>query len=291
MGSMGRFASVFAFLFVLAIVLVSAGCGQRFDDAGGTPPTQARLAADALTALEAEGSAHVVLDAEAGAVIGTEDTQLGVHFEGDVSSSALVGDATVAFPGARLGARLEMSKHELNVRFAGQWYHADAAGIQDALAKANEGSGPLLTELMSASGFGRVFDDLFTGQVSEGPVLDGVHTWQFEGRLDAETIVRYVKEYAHVNLSENDRQLLQKVAETSHVVLIAGQVDHLPRKVELTLVPAKGMSFDSDLMRETSGTFTLSLELSDFGKDVSFESPKDAEPLSGLFEQLFGTLG
>jgi hypothetical protein len=288
MGCMGRFASAFTFLSVLAVVLLSAGCGQRFDDLGdGTPPTEAQLASEALTALEAEGSAHVVLDTQTGTVIGTEDAQIGVHFEGDVSSSALVGDATVAFAGATLGARLEMNKHDLDVRFAGQWYHADAAGIQDALAKVNEGSGPPLTELLTASGFGRIFDDLFTGEVGEGPVLDGARTWQFEGRLDADTVARYIKEYAQDDLSESDRQLVQKVAETSNVVLVAGQADHLPRKIELTLAPPKGLSFDSDLMRETSGKFTLTLGLSDFGKDVSFETPKDAKPLSELAGQLF----
>ena len=289
---MGRFASAFAFLFMLAVVLGSAGCGQRFDDRGtGTPPSQAQLASEALAALEAEGSAHVVLDTHAGAVLGTENAQIGLHFEGDVSGSALVGDATIAFPSATLGARLEMDKHDLNVRFGGQWYHADAAGIQDALEKVNDGSGPLLSELLTAAGFGRLFHDLFTGEVGEGPVLDGVRTWQFEGRLDAETIARYVKKYAHVDLSENDRRQLDKVAETSRVVLIAGQEDHLPRKVELTFAPPKGLSFDSDLMQETSGTFTLTLELSDFGRDVSFETPKDARPLNTLFEQLFEAFG
>ena len=47
---MNRFASTFAFLFVLTVVLGSAGCGQRFDDLGaGQPPTQSAFAADALT--------------------------------------------------------------------------------------------------------------------------------------------------------------------------------------------------------------------------------------------------
>jgi hypothetical protein len=285
---MRRFASAFAFLAMLAVVLASAGCGQRFDDLGaGTPPTEAQLAADALTALEAQGSAHVVVETHAGALVGTNEMQVSARFEGDVSSSALVGDLTLGFPGGTLDAQVAMDEHSLNVRFGGQWYHADAAGIRDALAKANDSSGPLLSELMSASGFGRVFDDLFTGEITEGPVVDGVATWQFDGRLDANAVARYVKQYGQDDLSANDKQLLEKVAETSHVVLVVGQQDHLPRKAELTLEPPKGLQFDSDLMRSTSGKFTLSLELSDFGKDVSFEAPKDAKPLSQLADQLF----
>ena len=76
---MGRFASAFAFLAVLVVILGSAGCGQRFDElGGGLPPGQASFAADALTALEEAGSAHVVVDAQAGAIMGT-NAQVGIQ--------------------------------------------------------------------------------------------------------------------------------------------------------------------------------------------------------------------
>ena len=68
-GGMGRFASALAFLSVLAVVLGSAGCGDRFDQLGaGTPPTQEELATEALTALRAAESAHVVLNAQVSAI-------------------------------------------------------------------------------------------------------------------------------------------------------------------------------------------------------------------------------
>ena len=77
---MGRFASALAFLFTLALVMGSAGCGQRFDNVGaGAPPTQAALASEALTALREAGSAHVVLDAKGGSISGTK-AELGIHF-------------------------------------------------------------------------------------------------------------------------------------------------------------------------------------------------------------------
>ena len=287
---MGRFASAFAFLFVFVLVLGAAGCGQRFDNPGsGRSPTQSELASQALAALEEAGSAHVVLDAHGGTVSGT-NVELGVHFEGDVSASAIAGDGEVRFSGGTLGARVLVNEHNAYIRFMGVWYQA-GSGLGDVLAKANAAGGDLVSDLMTPERLGKRFSELFEGDVTKGPDVQGVATWEFDGRLRGETLARYVELYGHVKLTDNDRGQLQKVAEASHLVIIVGQDDHLPRKIELSLDPPKGLRFDSAEIASSDGAFSAKVELSDFGRDVSFTAPKDAKPLDALFQQLFGVMG
>jgi hypothetical protein len=286
----GRFASALAFLFTLAVVIASAGCGQRFDDLGvPQQPSQSALASDALTALKGAGSAHVVLDAKGGTFSGTT-AEVGVHFEGDVSASALVGDLEVSFPGGTMGAGVIVGEHDAYVRFMGSWYHADS-GIKDALKSAGDQNGELLLELTTPTGLGKLFTQLFEGEISQGPDLDRVATWEFAGGLRASAFADLVEEYGHVKLTEHDRALFEKVAVTSHLVVDVGREDHLPRKVELTLEPPKDLHFDSEELESSDGAFTVTLELSRFGEDVSFSAPKNARPLDELFGQLFGVMG
>jgi hypothetical protein len=283
---MGRFASALAFLFTLALVVGSAGCGQRFDNVGaGAPPTQAALASEALTALREAGSAHVVLDAKGGSISGTK-AELGVHFEGDASESSLAGDGEVRFPGGTLGARVLVDEHDAYIRFMGVWYQAES-GFADALATANAQSGDLTTP----AGLGQFFTKLFEGEVVEGPDVDGVATWEFDGSLRGDTLADHVEKYGQSKLTANDRSLFEKVAATSRLVVVVGQDDHLPRKVELTLDPPKDLHFDSQELESSDGALSATVELSDFGKDVSFTAPKGAKPLDALFEQLFGVMG
>jgi hypothetical protein len=283
-----RFASALAFVFTLAVVLVAAGCGARFDSSGGPPPTEEQLASDAYAALKDAGSAHVVLAANGGSISGT-DAQLNIHFEGDVSASAISGLGTVAFPAGALGVGLAVDEHHLYVRFMGEWYYADS-GLSDLFSKANEKGGAVLAQLSTPAGFGRFFADIVDGEVTQGPDVDGVSTWQFAGRLSADALAKYVQLGGN-ELTAGDRAQLQKVADTSHVLVVVGQEDHLPRKVELTLEPPAGLKFDSPQLQSSDGPFSLKVELSDFGKDVSFTAPKDAKPLDALAEQLFGLMG
>jgi hypothetical protein len=51
------------------------------------------------------------------------------------------------------------------------------------------------------------------------------------------------------------------------------------------------LKFDSPEIASSAGPFAVKVELSNFGKDVSFSAPKDAKPLEALFEQLFGVMG
>jgi LppX_LprAFG lipoprotein len=286
----GRFASALAFLFVLTVVLGSAGCGDRFDELGaGQPPAADALVSQALTALEDAGSAHVVIDADGGSISGT-NARLGFHFEGDVSKSALTGDAEIRFPGGTLGARVLVGDHDVYVRFAGTWYH-ESSGIADTYNKTKAKNGDLLAELTTPAGLGKRFAELVTGAIVEGPDVDGASTWKFDGRFRADAFARFIEEYGQPDLTANDRAQLEKVADASRVVFLAGRDDHLPRRIELTLDPPKDLRFDSQALQSSGGPLSLTIGLSDFGGDVSFTAPKDVKPLDALFEQFFAGIG
>ena len=152
-------------------------------------------------------------------------------------------------------------------------------------------NGELLVELTTPAGLGKLFTQLFEGDIAQGPQVGGAATWEFDGRLRAETFANLVEKYGGIELTDNDRALFDKVAATSHIVVDVGQDDALPRKLELTLNPPKDLQFDSEELESSDGAFSVTVELSDFGQDVSFSPPKDARPLDELFGQLFGVMG
>jgi hypothetical protein len=285
----GRFASALAFLCTLVVILGSAGCGQRFDELGADQaPAPADLAGDALSALAAAGSAHVVFDSNTSGLVGT-DAQFGVHFEGDISKSAVAGDAELRLPGATVGARILAGEHDFYVRFMGTWYHA-GTGIGDALAAAKKRDDDLVNDLMTVAGLRQRFDELFEGKVTEGPVIAGMDTWQFDGSFRADTFAKLTEKYDHVQLTDNDRALLVKVAAASRLTLVVGRDDHLPRRLDFKLVPPRGLAFDAGQLRTAAGSgLSIHVELSDFGTDVSFTAPNDVKPLDELVSQFFGS--
>ena len=172
----------------------------------------------------------------------------------------------------------------------GAWYH-EHTGVADALDMAGEESGELLSELTTPASLGKLFTQLFEGEIAQGPDLGGGSTWEFDGRLRAETFANLVEEYGGIELTANDRALFDKVAATSHLVVDVGQEDALPRKLELTLDPPKDLHFDSEDIESSDGAFSVTVELSDFGEDVSFSPPTSPKPLDELFGQLFGVIG
>jgi hypothetical protein len=285
-----RFISAIAFLVALVVVLGAAGCGQRFDRAPGNAPRAADLAADALQALEEKGSAHFVADLKTGPTSESESASVSVHLEGDASGQAVDAEGSVAFGAFTINGRLLVGEHAFFVQVMDQWY-GDNTGIADELQKAqHQHEGRVWDELATPEGLRRNFDQLFDGDVTEGPTIDGVPTWQFRGKLDAAGVVSFAKRLG-VALDGQEQELFAKVADASAVLLVVGQEDDLPRRLELSvhLSPEELQQLQASGYSSTDGAenFSSSLELSDFGKPVEFQPPGDAKPLDQLFEELF----
>jgi hypothetical protein len=277
-----RFLSAIAFLAALVVVLGAAGCGARFERGAGEAPAPGDLAADALAALEAEGSAHFVADVKTTLDGYSEEAPFSVHAEGDASGDALDVEGSVGVGGFSVSGHVLAADHNLFIQFMNTWY-GEHQGIADALAEAQKkrnGSSPW-QDWATSDELRKNFGELFIGTVSAGPVVDGVETWQFEGHLNAEGLARLGRRYGEATLPE----LNEKMSKASRFLLVVGRDDHLPRRAEFTvkLSPEDLKALSND----GAANFQATLELSDFGKPVEVKAPDDFKPLEALFEQLF----
>jgi hypothetical protein len=287
-----RFISAIAFAAMLVVVLGAAGCGQRFDrDAAANAPAPADLAADALSALEVAGSAHFVADVKSKAPGGAlGGPALALHFEGDASSHAIDAEGSISLGFGTLTGRILVGDHDLFIQFMDEWYR-EHHGLVDAVAEARkEQDGKLWNELATPDGLRRNFDLLFTGEVGEGAPIDGVATWQFEGRINPEGIITLAERFGEPTPPDS-AEMIRKAAPGSRFVLVVGQEDHLPRRLELSLHVSSedlGKTQANGYANVVSGEdFTSTLVLSDFGKRVEMDPPADFKPLDELFSQLF----
>jgi hypothetical protein len=288
----GRFFSALAFLVALVVVLGAAGCGQRFDR--GAAPSSGDLAADALAALEAKGSAHFVADLRSAPGAGQSPFQLAVHFEGDASRDALDADGSVSFGAGALRGRVLVGDHDFFIQFMDQWY-GEHQGLVEAMREAKKDhEGQVWDELATPEGLRRNFDRLFDGEVKEGPSIGGVSTWQFEGHFDPDGVIEFAKRF-NAQPTDRDEEMFAKVAEATKFLLVVGQDDRLPRRLELSVhLSAEDLK---EMQEGDSGAlggaenFTATLELSDFGKRVEIHPPADFKPLDEFFSQLFSGFG
>jgi hypothetical protein len=283
----GRFASAIAFLATLVVVLVAAGCGQRFDREPGNAPAPGDLAADALAALQEAGSAHFVAEATA-EEDGEPFSPMSIRVEGDASATAIDAQGSVTFGGVSLQGRVLAGEDAFFVQFGGSWYGEEGEGIDDAFEEAqNEHDGAVWDELATPEGLRRNFGKLFEGEVSEGPVVDGVPTWQFEGHLDADGVIDFARRF-DADPPDEDLEEFRLVAEASRVLLVVGQDDRLPRRLEVSVELS-----DEALEQLDEGAsperFKATLELSEFGKPVEIDAPADFKPFDELFASVFGS--
>jgi hypothetical protein len=289
-----RFISAIAFVAALFVVLGAAGCGQRFEREPGNAPASADLAADALAALEAAGSAHFVVDLKSGSADSQVPFQISLHFEGDASKDALDAEGSVSFGAGSLRGRVLVGEHDFFVQFMNQWY-GEHHGLVEALKEAKrDDNGRVWNELATSEGLRRNFDQLFDGEVKEGPAVDGGSaTWQFEGRLDPEGVIEFAKRF-DAQPTDREEEMFAKVAEATTFLLVVGQDDQLPRRLEFSV----NLSTEDlkEMQESDSGTLggaenvTATLELSEFGKQVEIHPPADFKPLDALFENLFAGL-
>jgi hypothetical protein len=271
---------------LLLALLLLAGCGSaQSGGGGGGAPAPADLAADALAALAEAGSAHYVVDAD---VTGNGDAgfDAGLHVEGDASADAFTAEGTVRFPGGSFSGELLAGRDELFLNVMGQWYGDSEFGLDEA---GDESPSPDEVRMY--------FDDVFAGSVSEGPEIGGAATWRFEGKLNPDGFADLTERFDEEDVTELQRDLLRTVAEHTHFVLDVGRDDSLPRHLEFSLelsqedLAAIGDGFDSSELDDLLDfDVHATANLSEFGKDVSYDTPQDYRPLEELFDQLFSGL-
>lgn len=264
-------------LSLLLATLALAACGGvQSEDAPGTAPAPADLAADAVAALGRTGSAHYALNVDVREAEGA-GFQAGARVEGDFSPEAVTAAGSVTFPGGSVTGRALAGEDEVFLELMGQWYGARDLGLGEQRDEA-----PTPEEVRER------FDDVLTGSVTAGPDAGGEPTWRFEGRLDPDGLAGLDE-----TLTERQREALTAIAETSRVVFDVGRDDSLPRRLEMHLELSRadiaGLG-DSDDPRSDVLVFDVTVDLSQFGKDVSYDAPEDFRPLEDLLDQIFAGL-
>jgi len=306
------------FVFVLlALSLVAAGCGSSESDGSGNgeaapaaeaeaegdgggegSPSGADLLARAAEAGQGLRSAHYVLDANVTVTGDGSNPQLTLfaqgpitlHLEGDASETAFTADASVGFAGQSFSGQLLAGEHEAFFNFMGQWYGTKEAGFADAAEQGAEGA---VTDPQAAiQAIRDRFDDVLTGEVSEGPAVDGAETWRFEGTLNSSGIAALSQEFGGEAMTAEEVAQLEVIADAVKVVVDFGREDSLPRHVEfqlaLTADDLADLGGSTGLEGVEALDMSVTIDVSDFGKDVSFEAPEQFAPFEDLFGQFLG---
>jgi hypothetical protein len=314
---MRRLLSPFV-LALLALALVAAGCGSSDSDSAGNgeaapvaeaeagggdggAPGGADLLASAVEAGRGLQSAHYVLDANLMVASDGSNPQLALfaqgpitlHLEGDASETAFTADASVGFAGQTFSGQVLAGEHEAFFNFMGQWYGTKEAGLADAAERGAEGAVADPQEAIEA--VRDKFDDVLTGEVFEGPTVDGAETWRFEGTLDSAGVAALSQEFAGKAMTAEEAAQLGVIADAAKVVVDFGREDNLPRHLEfllaLTADDLAALGGTSDLEGVESLDVSLTIDVSDFGKDVSYGAPAQFAPFEDLFGQLLGLAG
>jgi hypothetical protein len=283
---------------VLTVALV-AGCGGATSEssspksASADAPSGADLAADAFAAVKEAGSAHFVLDTTlkargpAAAMAGEGPVRL--HVEGDASSDELAVEAKLDFSGQSFAARVLANRQEFFIRFLNRWYGERDLKLPE---QSEEERDRFQQDFGTPDGLRKHYDDVFTGTVLAGPVLDGVATWEFRGALNLDGIAALAEEYGGDAMKPSERAKLESLAELVHFRFTVGRDDNLPRSYSMDVDLGAG---DLDELGQSGSLDSVDLHiaarLSDFGKDVSYERPAEYEPLEKLFESFFSGMG
>ena len=272
----------------LLVPLALVACGESSQ--GTSPanaPSTAELAGAVGAAIQKADSAHYVVDFRA-EMEGETISPLTLHAEGDASPTAFTAEGRAGFGGASFTGKLLVGEHEFFLNFMDAWYGSSEFGLAEAKKEAETGEKPearLWRDLQSPEWIRDHFDEVFTGELSEGPELDGVSTWQFDGRLNPDGVAALAEQYGAEPPTDKEREALDKIAEALHVRVAVGRDDRLPRSIDLTLhLSADDVrGLEDELDSEGELDVQLHLELSDYGKDVSFEAPENFKPFEELF--------
>lgn len=304
---MRRCALVALLALLAALALVASGCGSA--EAGGAgsgseaadaseAPSLSDLVAASIDAASAAETVHYVLDLDV-EIETSGDSGLSafaqgpitLHVEGDASEKAFTADGSAGFAGQTFAAKLLAGEHELFLDFLGTWYGTKDMGLADGTQQGGRPPQEFLETAEARELLERVLD----GDVSAGPVVDGVETWRFAGTLDGEGLADLVEEYSDEELHSPVRNQLRDLADAAAIEMLIGRGDHLLRRFDLRLalgsdaLKALGGS-DRSLDGLTSLSVTATLDLSRYGEPFSYEAPTEFRPFEELFGQFLGGL-
>jgi hypothetical protein len=265
-----------ALALLSAFAAVAAGCGVGGKSSGAAgAPEPADLAWQAVQAAQQAGTAHYTFEAD---VASDGMGRLRLAIDGDVGRGQARADVSLGGNGYSLAGTLLFDGAGFFIKYLGRWY-----GEQVPAHEAQQ----LREDFRSEDRFLARFDDVFDGTVTAGPVTDGVSTWAFNGRLDAEGLAELAGEEG-APFDDGEREQLEKLADAARFTLLVGREDMLPRAFRFDL-----QGEGADLVGLGGGpgdAFSISLNgsFSRWGEPVQITAPSSYAPLDELFSQFLG---
>jgi hypothetical protein len=296
--------TVIALFSLLAISALVAGCGGGSSE---QPPDPSALVIDSARALKAQEEASFTLDTQArvdelvpasGADAQVQQfagspTSLGLS--GAFSRDAIQAKGSAQFGGQTFTADALAGPKELYVRFLGRWYGSKDIGLEQLRQQAEQRGGKSSDQAFNeaVANIERYGKEVFTGEVTEGPEVDGTATWQTEGTLNVDGLEKIAKDQGE-QVTAEDREVLEKVAQGTTLTYVIGQDDKLPRRIKFALDLKPSEFADSargnseDLKQVERVRASLTANMSKWGEPVEIKPPANFQPLEQLAGQFLG---
>lgn len=181
---------------LIAGALATAGCGSSENSPDSKTaqraPSPSTLLAEAMTASEKQDSAAFVLDAKLAAQ--SDDPQVdqffakpvAVKLTGAASPEAADLSGVVSLNDQRIKFGVRANAKQSFVSLMDKWY-GPGSGLSDNATGAKNSKADLDKAREAVLQYG---NDVLTGKVTEGPERDGQPTWQFDGALNADGIIK-----------------------------------------------------------------------------------------------------
>ena len=189
----------------------------------------------------------------------------------------------------QLGVRAD--EQQSFIQFMNTWYGPDK-GITGATEGASTDPAELKQTLLKLRKYA---NDVLKGEVTEGDEVDGQKTWQFEGTLNPDGIVK-VAQAEGKPMSADDQTALRALAPLVKLRFATGQEDGLIRLVGIDFKLTEAQIKTLDALSDGKPfplkalAVNLTLKISDYGTPVTIEAPADPQPKEALGGALLGAL-
>lgn len=287
----------------LALVVLVAGCGGGAEK----PPSPSALVIDSARALKAQKPARFAFDTKASVdeivpaagaspqvqQFAGSPNSFGV--KGAYSPEAITAKGSANFIGQTFTAEAQAAAREVYVRFLGQWYGTKQFGLDQLKQQAEQQGGKSSDQAFNeaVANIERYGKDVFTGDVTEGPELDGEPTWQTVGTLNVDGLAKIAQDRGE-QVSAQDREVLEKVAQGTELTYVVGQEDKLPRRLRFSF-DVRPAEF-ADSARENKAALkqvervraSFNVNMSKWGDPVEIRPPANFQPLEQLAGQFLG---
>jgi hypothetical protein len=284
-------------LLTSALALAACGAEDPAETTSANTPTPAELLTKAIT--ESTDQTSAAFSMTASMTGDTDDPQikpfLSKPLKAEISGKAnakavdISGKATVSGQDLQLGVRAD--EKQSFIQFMNAWYGPDD-GISGATEKSSTDPAELKQTLLMMRKYA---NDVLKGKVTEGAEVDGQKTWQFDGTLNPDGIVK-VAQAEGEPMDADDQNALRALAPLLKLRFATGQEDGLFRLVGLDFKLSEAQIKTLDALSDGKPfplkalTVNLEVKVSDYGTPVSIEAPANPQPSEALGGALLGAM-